>query len=241
MARSEYLGRLDQQVKLRGFRVEPQEIEARLLAQTGVGHAAVLVRETAAGPQLIGYYTAEAGQDVQAERIKSALALELPDYMVPAQLVRLDSMPLSPSGKLDRRALPEPQWQTREHVEPHTDLQSRSPLSGVRCWACRVSACAMTFSSWAGTRCWPRRSFPVCARPATSTCRCARCLRPASWAHSSNRFKPFSSQAHATACNRLPVLTAVSRCRCPIRNSACGSSGRWSRTARRTTSAAWHV
>ncbi|NVL33231.1 hypothetical protein F2S69_05280 [Pseudomonas syringae pv. actinidiae] len=121
----EYLGRLDQQVKLRGFRVEPQEIEARLLAQTGVGHAAVLVRETAAGPQLIGYYTAEAGQDVQAERIKSALALELPDYMVPAQLVRLDSMPLSPSGKLDRRALPEPQWQTREHVEPHTDLQKQ--------------------------------------------------------------------------------------------------------------------
>ncbi|KPY68477.1 alginate biosynthesis transcriptional regulatory protein AlgB [Pseudomonas syringae pv. spinaceae] len=102
----EYLGRLDQQVKLRGFRVEPEEIEARLLAQPGVGHAAVLVRETAAGPQLIGYYTAEAGQEVQAEHIKSALALELPDYMVPAQLVRLDSMPLSPSGKLDRRPLP---------------------------------------------------------------------------------------------------------------------------------------
>ncbi|UNB65885.1 non-ribosomal peptide synthetase [Pseudomonas syringae pv. helianthi] len=121
----EYLGRLDQQVKLRGFRVEPQEIEARLLAQAGVGHAAVLVRETAAGPQLIGYYTAEAGQDVQAERINSALALELPDYMVPAQLVRLDSMPLGPSGKLDRRALPEPQWQTREHVEPQTDLEKQ--------------------------------------------------------------------------------------------------------------------
>ncbi|POR61811.1 non-ribosomal peptide synthetase [Pseudomonas syringae] len=121
----EYLGRLDQQVKLRGFRVEPQEIEARLLAQPGVGQAAVLLRETVAGPQLIGYYTAEAGQSVEAERIKSALALELPDYMVPAQLVRLDSMPLSPSGKLDRRALPEPQWQTREHVEPQTDLQKQ--------------------------------------------------------------------------------------------------------------------
>ncbi|WP_283776236.1 non-ribosomal peptide synthetase [Pseudomonas syringae] len=121
----EYLGRLDQQVKLRGFRVEPQEIEARLLAHPGVGQAAVLLRETVAGPQLIGYYTAEAGQNVEAERIKSALALELPDYMVPAQLVRLDSMPLSPSGKLDRRALPEPQWQTREHVEPQTDLQKQ--------------------------------------------------------------------------------------------------------------------
>ncbi|MFJ4143749.1 non-ribosomal peptide synthetase [Pseudomonas sp. NPDC089734] len=122
----EYLGRLDQQVKLRGFRVEPQEIEARLLAQDGVGQAAVLIRETAAGPQLIGYYTATLEQEAEAgqiERIKGALALELPEYMVPAQLVRLDSMPLSPSGKLDRRALPEPVWQSREHVEPETGLQ----------------------------------------------------------------------------------------------------------------------
>ncbi|SHN25321.1 amino acid adenylation domain-containing protein [Pseudomonas asturiensis] len=132
----EYLGRLDQQVKLRGFRVEPQEIEARLLAQPGIGHAAVLVRETLAGPQLIGYYTAALQHESeveQAERIKSALALELPDYMVPAQLVRLDSMPLSPSGKLDRRALPEPQWQTREHVERSRRCKSRSRLSGARC------------------------------------------------------------------------------------------------------------
>ncbi|MCB2251007.1 non-ribosomal peptide synthetase [Pseudomonas chlororaphis] len=122
----EYLGRLDQQVKLRGFRVEPQEIEARLLAQAGVAQAAVLVRETAAGAQLIGYYTASvAGEDeaAQNERLKTALASELPEYMVPAQLLRLDAMPLSPSGKLDRRALPEPQWQVREHVEPVTELQ----------------------------------------------------------------------------------------------------------------------
>ncbi|WP_163021417.1 phosphopantetheine-binding protein, partial [Pseudomonas viridiflava] len=124
----EYLGRLDQQVKLRGFRVEPQEIEARLLAQPGIGHAAVLVRETVVGPQLIGYYTAaleDESEAEQAERIKSALALELPDYMVPTQFVRLYSMPLSPSGKLDRRALPEPQCQTREHVEPQSALQKQ--------------------------------------------------------------------------------------------------------------------
>ncbi|MBI6852860.1 non-ribosomal peptide synthetase [Pseudomonas cichorii] len=124
----EYLGRLDQQVKLRGFRVEPQEIEARLLTQEGVGQAAVLVRETVSGPQLIGYYTAALEQETDAEqieRIKSSLALELPEYMVPAQLVRLDSMPLSPSGKLDRRALPEPVWQSREHVEPETGLQKQ--------------------------------------------------------------------------------------------------------------------
>ena len=124
----EYLGRLDQQVKLRGFRVEPQEIEARLLAQDGVAQAVVLVRETVAGAQLIGYYTAadNAGDEAeQTARLKNALAAELPEYMVPAQLMRLQEMPLGPSGKLDRRALPEPQWQVREHVEPVTELEQK--------------------------------------------------------------------------------------------------------------------
>ncbi|WP_130903346.1 non-ribosomal peptide synthetase [Pseudomonas sp. Sample_23] len=124
----EYLGRLDQQVKLRGFRVEPEEIQARLLAQNGVAQAVVLVRETAAGAQLIGYFTATDAQenaDEQIIRLKAALAAELPEYMVPAQLLRLDAMPLSPSGKLDRRALPEPQWQVREHVEPVSELEQQ--------------------------------------------------------------------------------------------------------------------
>jgi amino acid adenylation domain-containing protein/non-ribosomal peptide synthase protein (TIGR01720 family) len=115
----EYLGRLDQQVKLRGFRVEPEEIEARMLALDGIAQAVVLVRDA----QLIGYYTAHAQLNEQA--VKTALAAELPEYMVPALLMRLDAMPLSPSGKLDRRALPEPVWQTREHIEPATPLQQQ--------------------------------------------------------------------------------------------------------------------
>jgi len=119
----EYLGRLDQQIKLRGFRVEPQEIEARLLAQAGVRQAVVLLRETHGGAQLIGWYTADG--DVTPEHLRTALAAELPDYMVPAQLMRLDSLPLGPSGKLDRRALPEPQWQQREFVAPRTELEQQ--------------------------------------------------------------------------------------------------------------------
>jgi amino acid adenylation domain-containing protein/non-ribosomal peptide synthase protein (TIGR01720 family) len=115
----DYLGRLDQQVKLRGFRVEPEEIEARLLAMDGIAQAVVLVRDQ----QLIGYYTASTALD--AQQVKTALAAELPDYMVPAQLLRLEAMPLSPSGKLDRRALPAPVWQTREHIEPQTPLQQQ--------------------------------------------------------------------------------------------------------------------
>ncbi|WLH83117.1 non-ribosomal peptide synthetase [Pseudomonas sp. FP2338] len=115
----EYLGRLDQQVKLRGFRVEPEEIEARMLALDGIAQAVVLVRDA----QLIGYYTAQ--MQLAEQDVKAALAAELPEYMVPASLMRLDAMPLSPSGKLDRRALPEPVWQTREHIEPATPLQQQ--------------------------------------------------------------------------------------------------------------------
>ena len=115
----EYLGRLDQQVKLRGFRVEPEEIEACMLGMDGIAQAVVLVRDQ----QLIGYYTAST--ELTEQQLKSALAAELPEYMVPAQLMRLDAMPLSPSGKLDRRALPEPVWQTREHIEPETPLQQQ--------------------------------------------------------------------------------------------------------------------
>ncbi|WP_323986982.1 non-ribosomal peptide synthetase [Pseudomonas canadensis] len=115
----EYLGRLDQQVKLRGFRVEPEEIEARMLALEGIAQAVVRVRDG----QLIGYFTAQGELDEEA--VKTALAAELPEYMVPALLMRLDAMPLSPSGKLDRRALPEPVWQVCEHVEPETALQQQ--------------------------------------------------------------------------------------------------------------------
>jgi amino acid adenylation domain-containing protein/non-ribosomal peptide synthase protein (TIGR01720 family) len=119
----DYLGRLDQQVKLRGFRIEPQEIEAQLLAQAGVRQAVVQLRDTRSGAQLIGWFTADDG--VTEQQLKAALAAKLPDYMVPAQLLRIAAMPLGPSGKLDRRALPEPQWQQREHVPPRTALEQQ--------------------------------------------------------------------------------------------------------------------
>ncbi|PTQ68386.1 non-ribosomal peptide synthetase [Pseudomonas sp. GV071] len=121
----EYLGRLDQQVKLRGFRIEPEEIQARLLAEAGVGQAVVVIRDGHAGAQLIGYYTSTVDTDetVQSQRLLSALSAQLPDYMVPSQLLRLAHMPLSPAGKLDRQALPEPLWQQGQHIEPSTPLQ----------------------------------------------------------------------------------------------------------------------
>ncbi|WP_129933703.1 MULTISPECIES: non-ribosomal peptide synthetase [unclassified Pseudomonas] len=117
----EYLGRLDQQVKVRGFRVEPEEVQACLLAQAGVEQALVLIHKDAVGAQLVGYYSGSA----QPAEVLAVLAEQLPAYMVPAQLIPLAQMPLGPSGKVDRKALPAPVWQQREHVEPRTELQQQ--------------------------------------------------------------------------------------------------------------------
>jgi amino acid adenylation domain-containing protein len=108
--RVEFLGRLDRQVKLRGFRIELGEIEAALCALEGVRGAAVVLREDRPGePRLAGYWVGqEAGSAIDGAELRRRLAATLPDYMVPAVLVRLESLPLDPTGKVDRRALPAP-------------------------------------------------------------------------------------------------------------------------------------
>ncbi|MNZ47088.1 Dimodular nonribosomal peptide synthase [compost metagenome] len=123
----DYLGRIDHQVKLRGFRIELGEIEARLKQQPGVRDAAVVAREGGSGKQLLGYVLANADTDTGGlcERLREQLKACLPDYMVPAHLTLLARMPLTPNGKLDRKALPEPgaQQQRRDYVAPVTELE----------------------------------------------------------------------------------------------------------------------
>ncbi|TRX76808.1 non-ribosomal peptide synthase/polyketide synthase [Pseudomonas mangiferae] len=121
----EYLGRIDQQVKLRGFRIELEEIESALLAQAGVRQAAVAIRQGAAGDQLVGYVVAEGDEAQLNEHLRQALQRSLPDYMVPALVMGLETLPLSPSGKLDRQALPAPQWTARSHRPPRDELECR--------------------------------------------------------------------------------------------------------------------
>ncbi|MDU8458405.1 non-ribosomal peptide synthetase [Pseudomonas syringae group sp. J254-4] len=102
----EFLGRNDDQVKIHGLRIEPGDIQACLIRHPGIEQAVVLVRdEQPGGQRLVAYYT---GTPLPVETLREALRAQLPDYMVPALFVHLDAMPLSPNGKLDRKALPAP-------------------------------------------------------------------------------------------------------------------------------------
>ncbi|GHH35659.1 non-ribosomal peptide synthetase [Streptomyces candidus] len=105
----EYLGRTDHQVKLRGQRIELGEIEAELAKDPAVGASGVLVREDRPGDQrLVGYVTPAGGAAPDPAALRARLARSLPEHMVPGAIVVLDDFPLSPNGKLDRRALPAP-------------------------------------------------------------------------------------------------------------------------------------
>jgi amino acid adenylation domain-containing protein len=114
-----FLGRSDHQIKLRGYRIEPGEIEAVLCAEPGIAEAVVLVRGTSeTGERLVAYVTGQPGGPVRsAIALQSAVAAKLPAYMVPTVVV-LPAFPRLPSGKLDRRSLPEPAEELQDHGPP---------------------------------------------------------------------------------------------------------------------------
>ncbi|MDB6375062.1 amino acid adenylation domain-containing protein, partial [Photorhabdus bodei] len=103
----EFLGRNDQQVKIRGFRIEPGEIESRLVEHPAVNESVVLAQGEGQEKRLVAYVTAEAHEGL-INSLREHLSVQLPDYMVPAAIVRLDAFPLTPNGKLDRKVLPGP-------------------------------------------------------------------------------------------------------------------------------------
>ncbi|CRM72101.1 non-ribosomal peptide synthetase [Pseudomonas sp. 58 R 3] len=125
----DYLGRNDGQIKIRGFRVELGEIEARLAQHPGIRDAAVLVREDSPGDKrLVAYFTAHVeAAPSGADELRAHLQALLPDYMIPAAYVQLSALPLSPNGKLERRALPVPDveaFASREYEAPHNAIET---------------------------------------------------------------------------------------------------------------------
>jgi amino acid adenylation domain-containing protein len=110
----EFLGRKDHQVKVRGHRIELGEIEAALRAEPGVVDAVVTVGTDAGGhKRLVGHLLADSSGVVDTAEVKRSLGVSLPEYMVPAALVVLSAFPLTPNGKVDRKALPEPDFGAR--------------------------------------------------------------------------------------------------------------------------------
>lgn len=126
----EYLGRIDYQVKLRGFRIELGEIETALLQHPVVKEAVVIIREdTPNENSLVGYIVAETGEDSLQVilQLRQFLKQQLPDFMVPTIFMALEAMPLTPNGKVDRKALPEPDASRPEleanYVAPRTPIE----------------------------------------------------------------------------------------------------------------------
>ena len=125
----EYIGRIDKQVKIRGFRIELGEIETVITKHPKIEQAAVIDREDTPGDKrLIAYYVAE-DKNLAISALRSFLAERLPNYMIPSAYVSLDSLPITPSGKIDRRALPAPDYNRSDlnetSVAPRNDMESK--------------------------------------------------------------------------------------------------------------------
>ncbi|MCK4785651.1 MAG: non-ribosomal peptide synthetase, partial [Desulfobacteraceae bacterium] len=123
----EYLGRIDQQVQIRGFRVELGEIESVLTEHKAVVQAAVVVREDQPeDKRLVAYFVPAPKHTLSITELRKNLRKKLPEFMIPQQFVEIDSLPMTPSGKLDRRALPMPQEERQTEgvcVAPQSEVE----------------------------------------------------------------------------------------------------------------------
>jgi amino acid adenylation domain-containing protein len=235
----EFLGRVDDQVKVRGFRIEPGEVESVLERHAGVREAVVVVREDAPGEKrLVGYVVLAEGAEVSPAELRAYLKASLPEYLVPGAIVVLERLPLTPSGKVARRALPVPEagGDRESYVAPRTPAEEM--LAGI--WAEvlraeRVGAEDDFFGlgghSLLATRVVSR------VRQAFGVELPLRALFEA---------PTVAGWRRASTCSRLETggrrrrrwwrcRATGRRCRCRSRSSGCGSSTSWSRAAPRTT------
>jgi amino acid adenylation domain-containing protein len=132
----EVLGRLDHQVKIRGFRIELGEIEAVLAQHPNVRQAVVVAREDSPGDtRLVAYIVPYAGQHVAREDIQQLVARQVPSYMMPSAFVELDVLPQTPNGKVDRRALPQPDYGQRAREQAFSAPGNSLQAEVASCWS----------------------------------------------------------------------------------------------------------
>jgi amino acid adenylation domain-containing protein len=131
----EFLGRVDIQVKIRGFRVEPEEIESHLENHKGIKEAVVVVRESKTKDKYLCAYIVSSGKvekEPDITDLREYLSQTLPDYMIPAIFMSVEQIPLTPSGKIDRKALPEPEIKTGRD---YTSLESETEIKLAEIWS----------------------------------------------------------------------------------------------------------
>ncbi len=140
----EFLGRMDDQVKIRGFRVEPGEVETLLGQHGAIVEAVVVVRQNeqdeassalGADNRLVAYFVPAVDREPTTQELRTFLKQQLPDYMVPSAFVRLNAFPLTPNGKIDRAALPAPDWTRRDVEEAYVAPRTAVEESLARIWA----------------------------------------------------------------------------------------------------------
>jgi amino acid adenylation domain-containing protein/non-ribosomal peptide synthase protein (TIGR01720 family) len=130
----EYLGRIDHQVKIRGFRIELGEIESVMSLYLGIREAVVIAREDKPGDKkLVAYYCAL--QEVALDALRAHMKASLPDYMVPAAFMRMDTLPLTSNGKVDRRALPAPDMSRSSRKDTYVAPRSEAEHALARIWS----------------------------------------------------------------------------------------------------------
>jgi amino acid adenylation domain-containing protein len=244
----EYLGRLDGQVKLRGVRIEVGEIEAVLGQHPAVREAVVVAREDVPGQlRLVTYvvpnedrhrgtiYRAPTPDNAEhdpsivhrpssiVQALRDHLKARLPASMIPAAFVLLDSLPVTPNGKLDRRALPAPADGRPElataFVAPRTPIEQM--LAGIWCHVLGIAE--------VGIPCWRRRCSRAFDLPWTSSCRSRACSMRRRWLGSPSASSWHSGPRSRFRCRRYDRLREMGRCRFRSVSSGCGFSTSCSR------------
>ncbi|MCK4563775.1 MAG: AMP-binding protein, partial [Verrucomicrobia bacterium] len=131
-----FLGRRDHQIKIRGHRIEPGEINNAVSGFQGIGHCLThAVGASGSVQQLASYYTAEAGQSISGEELRRHLAQKLPAYMVPAFLIELAEIPYTPSGKVDLKALPKPSIESSRYAEEEYRYETETETVLAKVWS----------------------------------------------------------------------------------------------------------